>query len=338
MPNNLPKLPGPTPQIRLELSPHKVLAGLIALIVFIGLFSCIYTVPTNSVAIVQRFGKYLETTEPGLHFKLPFGIDTRTTIEVRRQFKMEFGYATPGATNPFQPSREPQDESAMVTGDLNSAMVEWVVQYTISDPKEYLFRFENPAATLRDMSEAVMREVVGDRTVDEVLTVGRQEAESKALERLQGIVHTLEVGLHIDQVQLMNVNAPREVQSSFDEVNRAQQEKEQLIQQARGEYNKLVPRAKGEAEQKISAAQGYATKRINEAEGDAGRFTALLTEYKKAAEVTRKRIYLETMAEILPEIPGKIILDDKASQFLPMMQLQQKKAQQPRPKTTDPTR
>ena len=318
--------------MRVEISPQKVLLGLVALIAFIGLFSSFYTVPTNSVAIVQRFGGYLETTEPGLHFKLPFGIDSRTTIEVRRQFKMEFGYGTSGATNVYQISREPESESSMVTGDLNAATVEWVVQYTISDPKEYLFNFENPAATLRDMSEAVMREVVGDRTVDEVLTVGRQEAETKALERLQGIVNTLQVGLHIDQVQLMNVNAPREVQTSFDEVNRAQQEKEQLIQQARGEYIKIVPRAKGEAEQKISAAQGYALKRVNEADGDAGRFNALLTEYKKAPEATRRRIYFETLGDVLSEMPNKVVLDDKASQFLPLMQMQQKKAQ-PKPQT-----
>lgn len=166
-----------------------------------------------------------------------------------------------------------------------------------------------------------MREVVGDRTVDEVLTIGRQEAETTALDRLQKIVDSLEMGLHIDQVQLLNVNPPREVQTSFDEVNRAQQEKDQMIQQARGEYNKSVPRAKGEAEQKISAAQGYATQRINEAEGNAGRFNALLAEYKKAPEATRKRIYLETLGEIMPTLPGKIIIDDKAQQFLPLLHM-----------------
>ena len=335
MPNPIPKLPGPSPQIRVDLSPQKLLAGLVVLIVFVGLFSSFYTVPTDSVAIVQRFGDYNSTTEPGLRFKLPFGIDTREIIATRRQLKMEFGYATPGATDVHQPSREPDEEKSMVTGDLNAATVEWVVQYTISDPKEFLFKFDNPRATLRDMGEAVMREVVGDRTVDEVLTVGRQEAEIEALKRLQVIVDSLLMGLHIDQVQLLNVNPPQEVQTSFDEVNRAQQEKEQLIQQARGEYNKLVPRAKGEAEQKISAAQGYAAKRVNEAQGDAGRFNALLTEYKKAPEVTRKRIYLETMGELLTELPNKIILDEKAPQFLPMLQMQQKKLpQNPQPSAT----
>jgi len=329
MAQSMPSLP--SPQVRVEISPQKILTGLIALIIFIGLFSSFYTVPTDSVAVVQRLGDYSATTEPGLHFKLPFGIDTREIIPVRRQLKMEFGYSTGSATNPYQSAQEPEEEKSMVTGDLNAATVEWVVQYSISDPKKYLFDLSSPADTLRDLSEAVMREVVGDRTVDEVLTVGRQEAEVKALERLQGIVDSLQMGIHIDQVQLLNVNPPHEVQMSFDEVNRAQQEKEQMIQQARGEYNKLVPRAKGEAEQKISAAQGYATKRTNEAQGDAGRFNALLTEYKKAPEATRKRIYLETMGEILSTLPGKVVLDEKAPQFLPMMQLQQQRLLQPQP-------
>ena len=328
-----PRLPGNAPQIKVEISPQKVLIGLVVLIVFVGLFSSFYTVPTDSVAVVQRLGGFHTTAEPGLHFKLPFGIDEKTVVPVRRQLKMEFGYGTAGATNPYQSSRDSaEEERSMVTGDLNAVTVEWVVQYSIADPKEYLFEFEDPNATLRDMSEAVMREVVGDRTVDEVLTVGRQEAEVKGLERLQSIVSSLKMGLHIDQVQLLNVNPPREVQTSFDEVNRAGQEKEQMIQQARGEYNKLVPRAKGEAEQKISAAQGYATKRVNEAEGDADRFNALLTEYKKAPEATRKRIYLETIGEVLPNLPGKIILDDKASQFLPLLHMNERRyAPSPQP-------
>ncbi len=319
----------------MELSLRKVVIGMVVLAAVIGSLSSFYTVPTDSVAIVQRFGKYLTTAEPGLNFKLPFGIDTREIIPTRRQLKMEFGQATAGATNPYQWTREPEEERSMVTGDLNAASVEWVVQYSISDPKDFLFKFEDPSKTLRDMSEAVMREVVGDRTVDEVITVGRQEAEVESLRRLQGIVDSLEMGIHIDQVQLLNVNPPREVQTSFDEVNNAQQEKEQLIQQARGEYNKVVPKARGEAEQKITAAEGYRTKRINEAEGDAERFIALLTEYRKAPEVTRRRIYLETMGDLMAGLPGKVILDDKASQFLPLMQMQRLPSQ-PQAKRTAP--
>lgn len=329
MPSNPPNLPFPPGRVHFELDPKKVLAGVLVLMVLVGLGSSFYQVPTDSVAIVQRFGAYLTTAEPGLRFKLPFGIDTREIVPVRRQLKLEFGYGTPGATNPYQTARDPEEEKSMVTGDLNAATVEWVVQYTISNPKEFVFEFSDPTATLRDLSEAVMREIVGDRTVDEIITVGREEAQAKALERLQGIVDTLQLGLRIDQVQLLNVNPPTAVASSFDEVNRAQQEQQQMIQQAKGEYNKVVPRATGEAKQKISAAEGYAAKRVNEAEGDAARFNALLAEYKKAPEVTLKRIYLETMTEILPSLPGKVILDDKASQFLPLLHLQQPRMQQP---------
>jgi membrane protease subunit HflK len=314
-------LPGP-PKIRVNSA--LILGILIALIVVVGLFSSFYSVPANSVAVVQRFGAYLKTSEPGLHFKLPWGIDTITPVEVARQQKLEFGFATQGATNSYQYAEtyeEMEQEKTMVTGDLNTALVEWVVQYTIEEPEKYLFTFRDPLQTLRDLAEASMREVVGDRSVDEVLTVGRQEMEIKAAERLRQLVKTLDIGIRIDQIQLGNVNPPRSVEMSFSDVNKAQQEKESAVNQAKAEYFKAVPRARGEAKQKISTAEGYATKRVNEAEGDANRFQALLTEFKKAPEVTKKRMYLETMSEILPGVPGKVILDEKVPQFLPLMNL-----------------
>jgi membrane protease subunit HflK len=295
----LPPLPG-APKIRVNSA--LILGILIALIVVVGLFSSFYSVPANSVAVVQRFGAYLKTSEPGLHFKLPWGVDSITIVEVARQQKLEFGFATQGATNNYQYAatyEEMEQEKTMVTGDL--------------------------LQTLRDLAEAVMREVVGDRSVDEVLTVGRQEIEIKAAERLRQLVTTLNIGITIDQIQLGNVNPPRSVETSFSDVNRAQQEKESSVNQAKAEYFKAVPRARGEAKQKISAAEGYASKRINEAEGDANRFQALLTEFKKAPEVTKKRMYLETMSEILPGVPGKVILDEKVPQFLPLMNLNQAK-------------
>lgn len=326
-----PTVPFPNPG-NFSINPVKILFGVIALVVAVGLFSSFYQVPANSVAIVQRFGKFLDTTEPGLHFKLPFGIDEVTTVETRRQLKLEFGYGSRGALNEYQYNQDFDDmdlEKNMVTGDLNAAVVEWVVQFHISDARAYVFNFLEPQATMRDLSESVMREVVGDRTIDEVLTVGRQEMEVKALERLQLIASTLDMGVHVDQVQLGNVNPPSEVKDSFDEVNRAQQQREAAINAANGEYNRVIPEARGKAEQSISQSEGYATERVNRAEGDATRFTAMLTEYKKAPEVTKKRIYLETLTAILPTIPGKIIIDDKVPQFLPMMQLQQAKKAQP---------
>jgi len=320
-----PSLPFPN-SANLKINPGRILMGVLALIVGIGLLSSFYQVPASSVGVVQRFGKYLDTTQPGLNFKLPFGVDTVTQVEIRRQLKLEFGYGTRGATNEYQYNEDYEDmalEKNMVTGDLNAAVVEWVVQFHIEDARDFVFNFIEPQATMRDMSEAVMREVIGDRSIDEVLTVGRQEIEIKALERLQAIAIALDMGVRIDQVQLGNVNPPSEVKDSFDEVNRAQQQKESSINQANGEYNRVIPEARGKAEQSISQAEGYATQRVNQAEGDATRFTALLTEYEKAPEVTKKRIYLETLSEVLPTIPGKIIVDDRVPQFLPLMHLQQ---------------
>jgi len=287
------------------------------------LSTVIYTVQAESQGIVLRFGRYVKTVEPGLHFKLPYGLDQVLEVPVRRQLKQEFGFGAFGSSNPTQVvSADEQDaERSMVTGDLNAATVEWIIQYRINNPRAFLFNFREPGETLRDVSESVMREVVGDRTVDEVITIGRQEIESEALVRLQAVMKKYGIGVGIDQVQLKNVNPPIPVQPSFNEVNQAQQEREKSINVANGEYNRAVPRARGEAEQRISAAEGYAVKRINEAQGDATRFNALLAEYLKAPEVTRRRIYLETMEEVLPQVRSKIILDDKASQPLPLLQL-----------------
>jgi membrane protease subunit HflK len=286
-----------------------------------GLARAVYTVGPESVGVIQRFGRFAGIVGPGLRFKLPFGIDTVTIVPVKRQLKMEFGFATPGAQQSDQPSRERVLESDMVTGDLNAAHVEWVVQYEISDPEKYLFNHRDPGPTLRDLSESVMREVVGDRTVDEVLTIGRQGIEVEALQGLTTLVKDLDMGLRVQQVQLKNVHPPTAVRQAFEEVNRAQQEREQMINQANGEYNKVVPRASGEAQKRLSEAEGYATRRVNEAEGDVARFRALLEQYEKAPEVTRRRLYLETLAEVLPRLGGKVILDSDTKQFLPLLNL-----------------
>lgn len=318
-------LPFPEPG-KFRLNPMKILFGVVAVVLAFGLLSSFYQVPINSEAIVQRFGKFLTITEPGLHFKLPWGIDSVTLVETKRQLKLEFGYGSRGAQNEYQYNSDFDDmeqEKNMVTGDLNAAVVEWVVQFHIADARAYVFNFLEPQATLRDLSESVMREVVGDRTIDEVLTVGRQEMEVKALERLQTIASGLNMGVHIDQVQLGNVNPPAEVKSSFEAVNSAQQQREAAINQANGEYNRVIPEARGKAEQSISQAEGYASERKNRAEGDANRFSAMLTEYKKAPAVTKKRIYLETLGEVLPTVVGITIVDDKVPQFLPMMHLRQ---------------
>ena len=289
----------------------------------IGAWTAFYTVPSDSVAVVQRFGRYSQTVPPGLHLKLPLGVDVATIVPVKRQLKQEFGFTTPGARDPYQsvgPSSGMR-ETQMVTGDLNAALVEWVVQYRISDPVKYLFEVREPSETLRYVSESVMREVVGDRTVDEVITIGRQEIESEALTKMQALSTRYAMGISIDQVQLKNINPPQPVQESFNEVNQAQQEKEKLINEARRDYNKVIPLAEGEKDQRIREADGYRLKRINEAEGDVARFNALLAEYTKAPEVTRRRIYVETLQEVMPGIRSKFIIDERTNSILPLLNL-----------------
>ena len=298
-----------------------VVLGFWALVIVLFLFTTAYTIPADSVGIVKRFGKYVRTEDPGLRFKLPLGAESVQLVPIRRQLKLEFGFTTPGASNPYQGSQEPDPEKAMVTGDLNEALVEWIVQYRIKEPRPYLFHVRDPEETLRAAAEAVMREVVGDRTVDEVITVGRQDIEVETRNSLEKVVNQYQLGMSIDLVQLKNVNPPRQVQASFDEVNQAQQEKQRSINIANGEYNRVVPRARGDAERVIAEARGYAEKRINEAEGDASLFTAVFAQYQKAPEVTRQRIFLETLAEVLPKLGRKIIMDDKAQQVLPLLQL-----------------
>ncbi len=307
---------------------RMIVLGIIVLIA-LGAWTAYYTVPSDSVAVVQRFGKYLKEVPPGLHFKLPLGADTASIVPVKRQLKQEFGFSTPGARDPFQSPKDGKRETEMVTGDLNAALVEWVVQYRISDPAKFLFEVREPRETLRYVSESVMRSVVGDRTVDEVITIGRQEIETDALIKMQELSTKYEMGISIDQVQLKNINPPGPVQESFNEVNQAQQEKEKLINEARREYNKVIPLAEGEKDQRIREADGYRLKRINEAEGDAARFNALFAEYSKAPEVTRRRIYIETLQEILPGIRSKIIVDEQSQGILPLLNLDAPRGEQP---------
>ncbi len=307
--------------------PRGVIGLAIVAFIVLGAWTAYYTVPSDSVAVIQRFGKYLKDVPPGLHFKLPLGIDVASIVPVKRQLKQEFGFSTPGATNIYQ-SPHPQDaqrETQMVTGDLNAALVEWVIQYRIADPAKFLFEVRDPSETLRYVSESVMREVVGDRTVDEVITIGRQEIENEALVKMQSLATKYAMGISIDQVQLKNINPPRPVQESFNEVNQAQQEKEKLINEARRDYNKVIPLAEGEKDQRIREADGYRLKRINEAEGDAARFSALLAEYEKAPEVTRRRIYIETMQAVLPGIHSKVIVDESTRNLLPLLNLGDRK-------------
>jgi membrane protease subunit HflK len=293
-----------------------------AILVLILLFTTFYTVGPEEIGIVLRLGRYVRSTGPGLHARLPFGVESVTKVPIQRQLKQEFGFRTvrAGVRSQFT-AKGLSGESNMLTGDLNAAVVEWVVQYRIVEPYNYLFRVRNVENTFRDMSEAVMRRVVGDRTVNEVLTIGRQEVADHVSQQLQELCDQYDTGIKVEQVVLQDVNPPDPVKPSFNEVNEAQQERERLINEAQSEYNKVVPRAQGEAEQTIRQAEGYALDRLNRARGDAARFVAFYAAYRKAPEVTRKRIYLETMSEILPKVSQKIIVDDDLKSILPLLNL-----------------
>jgi modulator of FtsH protease HflK len=292
---------------------HVVMVGMavgVLMLLVVGM-TTFYTVESESLGVVTRFGKYTGTlAEPGLHLKLPLGIDRVQIVAVERQQKEEFGFRTESAGVRTLYQRDSfGSESLMVTGDLNAAVVEWSVQYRVSDPVAYLFNVRDPVETMRYSSEAVMREVVGDHTVDEVLTILRQQIASDAQVQLQQVMDAYQMGLRIDRVVLQDVTPPEPVRDSFNEVNQAQQERERLINDARAEYNRIIPSASGEARQRIQAAEGYATERVNEAEGDAARFNAIFTEYLKAPDVTRGRMYLETMGDVLPKLGNKYIID-----------------------------
>lgn len=292
---------------------------LILLILFLASF---FQIRPEEVGVITRFGKYVRKEEPGLHMRIPV-LERLYKVAVERQQKEEFGFRTTASGIKSQYTKTgTTDESLMLTGDLNLADVEWVVQYRIEDPYKYLFKVREPVATLRDISEACMREIVGDRTVNEVLTVGRMEIANSVLQEIQRLCTEYSLGLKIEQVVLQDVTPPDPVKDAFNAVNQAQQEKETLINQARSEYNKIIPRAKGQADETIQKAEGYATERVNNALGEAARFNALYREYIKAPEVTRKRIYLETLGEVIPKLGNKIIMDEEGKNILPLLQMQ----------------
>jgi len=299
----------------------KLIGGVLAVVIF--LLTGYYQVEPDEVGVVQRFGAFDRTTESGPHLKIPFGIETVTKVPVQRQLKMEFGFRTlrAAAKSEFAPTTpETLGESVMLTGDLNVAVVEWIVQFRIKDPRKYLFDVRDVPETFRYMSEAAMRQVVGDHSVDEVLTIGREEIALQAKAELQRLCNFYGIGIEVQQLVLQDVNPPDAVKPAFNEVNQAIQEKERSINDAWADYNKAVPKAKGEAEQAVRAAEGYKLERVNNAEGDASRFDAMYEEYKKAPAVTRKRIYLETMRDLMPKLGRKLILDDKAKGVLPLLQ------------------
>lgn len=310
----------------IKIDPRFILRAVGAVIIFavvaVFLTTSWVTIAPEEKGVVLRFGKYNRTLDPGLHFKIPWGIDSVSKVPVQNQLKVEFGFRTERAgVNTVYSEQGYDGESLMLTGDLNVADVEWVTQFRITEPLLWLFRVKDVPNTFRDINEAVMREAIGDRTINEVLTIRRNEIELLVEENLNKLCKQYELGLTVNDVILQDVNPPEAVKPAFSAVNQAQQEKETLINQARQAYNKVVPRAAGDADRMLEEAEGYAIERTNRAKGEAGRFNSVFSEYVKAPEVTRQRIYLETMGKVIDQVGSKVIIDEKATGILPLLNL-----------------
>jgi membrane protease subunit HflK len=300
--------------------------GIAAIVLIAGwaLFSVFYTVQPEERAVVKRFGKVIGISDPGLHFKLPFGIDNVRMVATERVLKQEFGFRTEGVSRDQSTRYSKEDhpeESLMLSGDLNMIDLEWVVQYRISDPIKYLYAMREPERTMRDISESVMRRVVGNRIGSEVLTTGRVEISTTARDEIQAAMQKYDNGIHIITVELQDVVPPARVQPAFNEVNEARQERERMINEATKQANQAIPRAEGEANRQIAQAEGYATERVNRARGEAARFSAVLAEYRDVPDVTRARLYLETLREVLPQIGSVIVVQEGQMSPLPLLNL-----------------
>lgn len=307
--------------------------GFIGVIVLIllawGALTSFYTVQPEQRAVVKRFGSVKGITDPGLHFKIPFGIDQIQLVATERVLKQEFGFRTQGThqgERSTYSSAQFEDESLMLTGDLNMIDVEWVVQYRIDDPIKFLYRMREPTRTLRDISESVMRRIVGNMLGSEVLTIGRVEIQQKAGDEIQEILDQYDAGIRISTVEMQDVVPPPAVQPAFNEVNEARQERERMINEAQKRVNQEIPNAEGAALRTVAEAEGYATERVNRADGESTRFSAVLREYKQAPTVTRSRLYLETLNDILPNIGQILVVQDGQVGPLPLLDVNRQAA------------
>jgi membrane protease subunit HflK len=318
-------MPAQVDEVVQRFKQFKVPGGWIILLVIVIIYlgsSAFYTVAVDEVGVVQRFGRHVRTAEPGLHFKAPRGIEKVTKVKVRFVYKEEFGFRTlrAGVRTQYAAAKAYEGESIMLTGDLNVAVVPWIVQYRIKDSYDYLFKVRNVRSTLRDLSESTMRLVVGDRSINEVISK-REEIADEARGLLQKELDEAETGISVVTIEMKKTNVPGPVQHSFNEVNQAVQEKERMVYQAREEYNKAIPAAKGNAEKTIKSAEGYALERVNRAKGDASRFVAQYREYARAKDVTRRRLYLEALKDLFPKLGSKYIIDADQKNLLPLLNL-----------------
>lgn len=299
--------------------PSGLIKIIAAFVILMAGLTSFYTVQPEEEAVVQRFGRFLRVNGPGLNFKLPFGIDTVTKLKTAAVLQESFGFYSEGPSNERAPIRNLADESLMLSGDLNVADVQWVVHYRISDAQKFLFRVRDPRRNIRDISQATMRRVVGDRIVNEVLTVGRDKIAAEGMELTQAILDSYEMGVKIERVILQDVNPPEPVKPSFNDVNAAKQEQEQAINQAEAHYNKVIPEAQGKAQEEISNARGYAAAVLNRAKGDADKIAKIMKEYKNSPEITKTRLYLELMEELFARFKSVTIVDPDIKGVLPVL-------------------
>ena len=326
---------GPTPSFEevMEKMKHRLKAFkgrsslIIAALVLATLFwSVWFTVQPQETGVVQRFGKVVRTAGPGLHFKLPLGIETARMVPTARVLKEEFGFrtvaSTPGKKTRYEASGSYKDESLMLTGDLNVIDVQWIIQYRIEDPIRFLFHVRETPKTIRDITEAVMRRAVGNRIGSDVLTTGRVEVAREAKTEIQKILSDYKAGVRLVTVELQDVTPPDTVKPAFNEVNESRQDKEQTINKAEERANREIPKARGVAAQSISEAEGYALERVNRAQGEATRFKSILKEYVEAPQVTRRRLYLEAMTGLLADMKRLYIVDQDQKAMVPWLSME----------------
>jgi membrane protease subunit HflK len=298
----------------------KLLAIAVVVILLQGAFSSFYTIKPGELGVILRFGKYSRTTQPGLHFKIPY-LEELAKVDVETVRKEEFGFRTrtPGFSTTFD--RKGYDmESLMLTGDKDVIEVAWIVQYKVSDPVKFLFQVRDVPQAVRDASETVTRRIVGNMDFDYVLS-NREILAANAKTELQAQMDRLQCGINVMTLQLLDINPPEQVKPAFNEVNVADQDMKRLVNEAEETYNKVIPKARGSAKQIVEEARGYAAERINRATGETNRFKAIVKEYQGAEEVTRQRLYLETMEEILPKVDQLYIMDQSRQNILPLLNL-----------------
>jgi membrane protease subunit HflK len=308
-------------RVRRSVGPAMLFWLIVLALAVVAGFSSVYVVDETENAVITRFGKYQQTVGSGLHVKLPFGIDKNYNVDIKTLRAEQFGFKTVKAGRNNEYKNNISEESEMLTGDLNIVDVEWVIQYKVTDPKQWLFNVYEREQTIRDISRSVINTLVGDRAIFDVISSDRSTIQNLAQEQMNENFKALGLGINVTTVQFQNVVPPVEVQAAFEDVNKASQDMKRLINEGKEEYNKEIPKAQGEADRQIQVAEGYAAERVNMAKGDVARFNAVYEEYKRAPKATKERIYLETMAEIFGSETKPELIDSELENLVPVKNL-----------------